>query len=295
MELRYRLYSAGQILSLLVGVALAVAAYAGLVGAVAPGLVPTEQRTAVAGGVVALALAGWFVFGRLRVGRWAAIGEQAGLRPDEGGFGSRVRTGIDVPISVDPVPDLVGTVRGRAVRATTYTVSTGASGDEGSTSKSYTVLQAELDDPTDSGIVLGPATDGPGSEMIDLLPGSVETVAVDDQFVAVGTDSEGAARDLLTPESRTALLALEEPTGVYVGDSTDIVMDALPEEMGAVMSLVSGKIEERLRSHPANDAATVSIITQGLLLDPDRIERRLTAAAAVANAAQAGRNGASRL
>lgn len=287
MEIRYHLYTAAQIVAAFVGVGGAAATGAGIPSRIAPELVPMEQRFPVAGALLAAATAGWIVFARLRVDRWRAVGRAAGLSLDAGGDASRLRAALGTPLSADPLPDLAGTVDGRTVRASTYRVSTGGGGDGSSGStEEYTVVAAELDAPTDASAIVGPAT-AEGEDIDAMLPGSVETTALGSDLVMLGDAPEAFADEMRSGAGGRALVGLDEPVGVTVGDATDAIMDALGDELSTAMAfLPSDRLEERFREHPANDAGTVAVNNEGVLLDADRLAEQAEAAAAVAGAVE---------
>lgn len=285
MGLRYRLYWG---LQWLLGVGATFAAaflFAGWGQAVFPDVELVGQPMLAGSLAAGVAVGSWYVFGRLRIRRWYAIGTQAGLTPDGSStVVSRVGTIVSGPRAVSPLPDLTGTVHGRTVRAKTYAVSEG-SPETGSNSENFTVVEAELDGPTGMSAVLAPRAAG-AATALDVLPGGLDMVTVDDEFSMVGDSSVAHAEEVLSARAREALLDLPAPVALYVGDPTDAVVSALPDEMGMVMSFAAGALEERLREYPAFDADTVSTNNAGLLLDADELERQAEAVAAVAEAVE---------
>ena len=284
MRLKYRLLSVAQVLSLVIGIFGAAALGSGVAEEIITSLQLGDQRIPIAGGVFLLGVVGWIVFGRLRIRQWYAIGRRAGLSPGENGsFLSRLRRNLLVT-TIDPLPDLVGTVDGRTVRARTYATPT-SSGDSGGGARNYTIIEAELSRPTDASIILLPSSEG-DETLGGMLPGDAETAAVDDDIEMVGRGSVEIAGELVTGSARKELLGGDEPFGVFVGDPTDAMLDTLEGELGMGMSLAMNALAERLREHPANDPATVSVNNRGLLLDADLLARQTRAAAAIADAVE---------
>jgi hypothetical protein len=288
VEIKYRVYSGLRVLSILVGFGGGVFLAAGFSEVVAPSLVTAGQRVPAGAAVFVAGMVAFVVFGRLRTRRWFAIGRAAGLTPTDGSSASGfdLRVGFGRSIFGGPHPNMVGEVNGRPVTVGTYTVKKSSGGEGGSSSKTYTIVDAELSAPTDVAAVLGVGEDASDLDTGEMLPGGLDAVSVDDRFVAVGNLDESQARRLLGGRAKNALLDIEDPSGLIVGDPTDAITSALPDDMGMAASFVVGKLREKLQEHPAFDDTTVSRNNLGVLLDAGEMERQMAAVAAVADAVE---------
>lgn len=232
---------------------------------VTPADLPIQGPVALFGtGLVSL-LAGAFVLGRLKRRSWKRTGRAAGLTPDGGFLGT---------------PDLEGTVDGRAVRARTITRRTGSGGEGGSNRTTYTIVEADLAEPTEHGLLVAPGdgTDvGTGSVNVDL---DQLTTTVDG--VAAVADSDALARDTLT---QRVVDALDEPGRlevVLVGNAADVLTDQLPDGSGLTGSLFS-HAKSKIADEMAGDAGTVSTEDKGLVLNATELEAQVAAVAATAD------------
>lgn len=196
---------------------------------------------------------------------WRRAGRGANLTPDGGGLlGNKT---------------FAGTVAGRAVRAKTITRKTGSSDEGGSSKTTYTVVEADLDEPATEGLVIGTGSDGMGD--IGNLPITLETDTVG-QFAVVGT-SEELAQDTLTPHAEDALREPARLDLVFAGNAADVLLEPVPDSDGALTGRLTDGIEKKVRNRLAGDAGTVSTQTKGLILDSDELDRQTRAVAAVAN------------
>ncbi len=223
---------------------------------------PGDPGQIFAGGVVAVIL-GAVVVQVLKVRSWRAAGREAGLSP---GFGL-LRS-----------PDVTGTVGGRPVRAYTHSVRKGGSGESGGRSVTYTNVEAELDGPADVGVVVTPAA-GPSGSPLDVDLDEAQTAVSDDRLAAIGP--EDAAEAVISGRARQALLDLDEPGLVFVGDGADALVGALPDTGGSMMGSL---FETAIRKGVPGDASTVTTTDKGLEMDGDALRRRVEAVAAVADA-----------
>lgn len=277
MVSRVTLYGRLQALWFVLVVVGTVVVYAGLARPyVSPTVLP--EGPATVGVVFGGAIAGILVFGHLRRRAWLEMGRQMGFAPGSRSLVSS-ETSSSLPVSVFPLPDLEGSVDGRDVRVTTYKRHRGG-GDDGGSTESYTLVEAALCDPVETGLVVGRGSAPADDATADVVSGPVEFTAVDDEFGVVGEVSTDAAREILSGDARTALLDLDNLDGLTIGDPTDVFVGALPDAAGAFLD-ASG-LEAKLRDHPANDASTVSIKTEGVVSDPSRLQRQAAAVAAVA-------------
>lgn len=284
MDIRFQLYSTLQIALGFGGLVAAPFLFLGVGGVVFPGTVLATRPILAAGLAFGVAVVGWFLFGRLRTGRWYAIGQEAGLGPtDAGRIASRVRRLVGGAALREPLPDLAGTRQGRSVGVLTYATqqSSGGMGGGGG-SNTYTIATAELRHPMEPGIILFSNT-GDGTGSVDLVPGELETATLDGEFEMVGRDTGDSAERILSGEVREALRSVERPAAVFLGDPTEIMLQGLPSETG-MPDFVTDTIEDRLRDHPSNDAGTVAMNNEGLLMEAPELERQVAAVTAVANA-----------
>ncbi len=291
MKWRYRLYSLLQMIWLFVAAGAFFVVDAGIADPYVPSSLLPSSRGTTAIAAVGLAFAGIVGFGRLRLRAWRSIGRQAGLSTDGstiGPLGLLSSRSIEGSLfELFPEPDLTGAVDGRDVRVHTHTVSKGGGGDTGGTSQSYTLVEAKLDQSVEGGLMLGRGDAGSSEELTDVVPGRLETMAVGDGVVAVGADSEADARNLISGAAREALLAVDESESVVVGDPTDALVSAIPDEMEAVVGLIpGGGLESKLRDHPPFDPETVAINAKGQTLDPATLERKIRAVTAVADSVE---------
>lgn len=219
-----------------------------------------------AAGLVALALAGVYAIDRLKVRDWRTTGEAAGLQPRGGGL-------------LGGTPQLVGSVGGRPVRARTVERSKTVEGDSRTRSRTYTVVEADLQEPASVVLVLfwgdGAASDAP---LVEAYP-ELSVTELDGSFEVVGP--EGVARGIVASRAGNALRSLQSEGSMYVGDVGELLAEAGGD--AADQGLV-GLLGDSAADALPGDATTVSTQTRGLVLDADAIERQATAVAAVADA-----------
>jgi hypothetical protein len=219
-----------------------------------------------AAGLVALALAGVYAIDRLKVRDWRTTGEAAGLKPRGGGL-------------LGGTPQLVGSVGGRPVRARTVTRSKTVGGDSTTRSRTYTVVEADLQEPASTGLVLlwgdGAASD---VALVEESP-ELSVAELDGSFAAVGP--EDVARGIVASRAGNALRSLQSEGSMYVGDVGGLLAEAGGD--AADQGLV-GLLGDGVADALPGDAATVGTETRGLVLDADAIERQAAAVAAVADA-----------
>lgn len=185
-------------------------------------------------------------------------------------------------------PDFSGEIDGRPVRVDTRTVRSSGGAEGGSTSTTYTRVMAELDRPLADGFMLIDDEGGSEPRATKDVPDDVQKVPVSDGFAVIGKANESRAREVLTPRVEETLRESGAPDGVIVGDPADTIIDVLPDEMAAFGGLLGGSsVEEKLREKIGGDAPTVSNEFLGLPLNADRLESRLDAMIAVADAVDA--------
>lgn len=238
---------------------------------VAPPQLPGRPFSVFGVGIAA-ALAGLAVISLHRRRSWKRAGRRIGLTPERGGLLG--------------APELTGSIDGRPVRARTISRQTSSGGESGSSSTTFTVAEADLSGPAEEGLFVAPAGGGGGlggAARVDL--DHAEPSARNDDFVAVG-GSEAAGRAVISGAARDALLALDDPSLVAVGNTDAAVADLVDasEADSSLGSFVAGKMEGLIADSISGDASTVTMETKHLVHDGDRLERRLQAVAAVADA-----------
>lgn len=231
--------------------------------------------------VFVLALGGATVAGYLDSRAWRRMGRKAGLPPDgrislfpNPDGGNRQLLGV---------PHLTGTVQGRSVRARTYTTG----GGRNRSSKTYTVVEADLETPVQWSAMFGVAT-GDWGQGIDGLD-AMESNTIDGEFTVWGEIPEDLARDLLTPAVRDALRTLDD--GVSVGDireaTAGAMLDSIPEDSGSVShKLARGMLGAAMDGDGDSPSTVVVNKQRGLLTDPDELERRVAAVVALAESVE---------
>lgn len=202
-----------------------------------------------------LAAVGWLVVGHLQNRAWRGAGRRAGLTPDGG--------------SLLGASDLSGSVDGRPVQVYTVSRNTGGGGEDGSSSTTFTVVETELSEPAEEGLVVG-SGDG---QYDDLSSVTVDGVA------AVGP--EDLARAVLSGRVTGVIQEVDRGDGIAVGDAGGALTDAAPDVSG---SFLGGMVESGLESSMPGDASTVTVESEGMLLDADEMRARAEAVAAVADA-----------
>lgn len=235
---------------------------------VSPATIPYGGPGAL-GIMIALVLAGTFVIGRLQARAWKQMGRAVGLEPE----GRSLRG----------EPAMTGTVDGRTVRAFTYTVQKGSSAEGGGSSVTYTVVEAELRTDEADGYIIGRGEGTPVAG--EAVPDELRQKSLDGHYYLVGEASADYGNQVLTGRVRTALDDLTGAGGVIVGDPTDAIMAAVPDDLGGTLgSMMVSKIRERISDRRAFKAGTASHSDEGLLLDADELAARIEAVVAVAEA-----------
>lgn len=271
----------------LVVMAATIAAYSGQAEPyVSPRALP-EGPLAMFGLAAGAILAGWLVLSAaertLERSRWKRAGRDAGLSPEGGGLFGR--------------PDLVGTVEGREVRARTLTRKRRSGGPEGSTTrKTFTIVEARLDQPAEHGLVVTPAD---GTEISsgatgftldsDAVAGAGGLATVEGGgFTVLGVD-EDAARAVAEGASGSAMNGLDGSATIFAGPAADVLATAIPDTDGeGVGAWMQGKMldkaEDTLRERIPGGPELVVAETEALLEEGDRLRRQARAVAAVAEA-----------
>lgn len=241
-----------------------------LIGEAEPYIAPTDipgGEVGAFGLIVGLVVAGLLVISALERRTWKKAGKAAGLEPESG-------------LHLFGRPRMTGTVRGRPVRVDSYKVSN--SSGEGNSSTTYTLVEAKLDHPERRGFFFGRNVGS--NHVTEDIPDQVGTHQVGGEFVVMGAPSPEVARDLPTPQVRTAFEDGGSADLVIVGDPTDTIMSVVPDTGGGLAGAVTGMVESKFREAEGFEANTVAHTRKGLILDAEQMERQTEAVAAVANA-----------
>jgi hypothetical protein len=221
-------------------------------------LVPS--RAVAFGGGVGVGLAGLAVIQFFKSRAWVRAGRRADLSSQ----------GLALPLRT---PDMVSDVDGRPVRA--FTVSRSTGGGESSGSTTFTRVEADLDEPADTGCLIYPHGDaGAGDEALRDLQLPSATV---DGVLAMGPSAE-FARAVLSPDVVATLVAADSVDAVYVGDAGGVVQQVVAENDSV---LLGGLAKRAMQSLPGGESS-VGIETKGAVLDADMLTEQTRAVAAVA-------------
>lgn len=235
--------------------------------------VPTGTPLPLFGGALGAVLLGGVVVGRLTRRDWKRAGRQAGLTPTEGGLTGK--------------PELEGTVRGHTVRMRTIKRKTGSSGADsgGSSTSTYTVVEVDLTDPVDNGLMITSDEDttvfGAGVQAEDHAT-YVDGVGV------IGAD-ESFTREVLTNRVQEELAEPSMLDLVLVGDVTGTLLDVIGDDSGLFASMIYDKLEEQLEETTFADGTTVSSEQKGVVLDGAELSRLVDALVAVTESYEAAR------
>jgi hypothetical protein len=134
-------------------------------------------------------------------------------------------------------------IDGRQVRARTEKRKTGQKTEGGSSYTTYTITEADLDAPLESGIILRRQTEE--DNRMDVSDSSIEQAVVDGEFVLTGVEFERLAREVRTREVREALRAVEDLETVTIGATSEVINEELPN-MGD--SMVGGFLEDKMEA-----------------------------------------------
>lgn len=233
-----------------------------------PDALPIDGPLQMVGVTVALIVLGALLILQLERREWKAAGKRAGLSP-------RGRGGIIGK------PDLVGTVEGRQVRARTESRAVGGGGDSGSDSSTFTVVETDLAEPTERGLIVT-AGSSPTAGMEDVpVDLANQLVTVGDVTVLGG--SESFAQAVVTPRVENALTGTNTIEGVHVGESADVFLEAIEASGGGIAGSMMGLVEGRIRERMPGGPETVGTERKGVILDGADLEARARAVVAVAD------------
>lgn len=213
------------------------------------------------GAAIGAIIPGWLFISYLETRSWQMAGRRANLKPAvaAGLFGK---------------PDLIDSINGRTVRARIVK-------RNGSSSETFTVVEAELNSPAEEGVLISPVGGGRTrgtATQIEIDPEFADVT--DDQLAAVAS-SEALARSVLSGRARNALIEMGPFELVFVGDAADAFSERSQDMSDSRLgSWFMAKVADRI----PGDAETVSIETKGVVYDGDRLRRQAEAVAAVADA-----------
>jgi hypothetical protein len=278
-------------------------------GATAP-LVSPARLPGGSGGLLVAGLAliavGNAVLGRLLLDSFSDVGSRIGLSPGSGGGVSLFQL-LTGRVSND-YPTLTGRVGGREVRVEVISKNQGHGGGESPRVVNYTVVSSALAEPLEPGFLIGP-DDGPLFPTLDVPTESLPTGATDGRFRLLGEGFEDASDAVLTTRVRNALSDVEGFDGLVVGDPFGAVTETVGDAAGAVVENTEGLSSEDARAAseaigslmdgavgsavertafdgPEDDPRTVAIVSEGVTMDADTLQRRLEAVVAVADAVE---------
>ena len=258
---------------IIVVAAASIAAYTGnATPYVAPSQLPggtADAGTYMFGSILVVGFGGSALMALVAGDSWQDMDEETDLTLGESGVTGR--------------GTYTGVIDGRQVRARTERRKTGQKTEGGSSYTTYTITEADLDAPLESGIILRRQTEG-GNRM-DVGDSSIEQAVIDGEFVLTGVESERLAREVLTREVREALRAVENLETLTIGAASEVITEELPS-MGDSMvgGFLEDKMEAAMTKNVGGTPTTVGIETSGVLGDPSTLDDRTAAVAAVANA-----------
>ncbi|WP_138797876.1 hypothetical protein [Halostella sp. PRR32] len=147
----------------------------------------------------------------------------------------------------------------------------------------FTIVEADLEAPTAESMIFSvKSSDGGLAEFGENIP--TETTVVDDEFVVLGEPSDTLASEILTARTRDALRAAEDDS-VSIGAAEEHMADHMPDMSDSIVGgLFKGKFEDEFSKQFGGTPTTVAMNTKGRLGDPDELDRRAEAVAAVADA-----------
>lgn len=235
---------------------------------------------------VVLGFAAGFVGTRLRTlvqsWQWEDAGREVGLAP--------AKDGLPRDLSQDDHSSvgkaiLSGRVRGRPVRARSYTSKSSSGGEGSSKSVTVTVVEADLNQSAAGGVIVNSASGG----FTDSAEGGPD--AENGELAAI-SDQESHAQALISGRVRDALDQLDTVGQLFVGDAETVFREAIPDLDGADEGLgVWGSSTADKRVAFMNmgmdidiegDAKTVTHRVTDPVLAPDELEREVEAVVTVA-------------
>lgn len=239
--------------------------------------------------IFALGFGGFALLGFVESWQWEAAGREVGLTPAEDGLPRGLSQNDD---SLVGKAVLSGRIRGRPVRARTYTKNLENEEDEEHVEDedrrsniTFTVVETDLNRAVDGGVIANPA----GGGLTDSADGGAD--AYDEPLAAI-SDDESHARAIISGDAREALLEMEELGQLFVGDAETVFQEALPEVGDSVPDIAGFSVGSMVQSGIATlvaqtgiegDEQTVSHRVEGTVLDADELERQVEAVVTVAD------------
>lgn len=250
-------------------------------------------------------------FGLAFVNRWLwiAMGEAVGLTPAENGL---PRSSLSHPDhSTISRPILTGTVRGRTVRARTFTVKSDGGDPDDSSSTTHMLVEADLEAPVEEGAVVTrgdadlsfsiPSTNsGDEPTMPSMSESFGDLTVVQEGAFYAQTNAESLLRTVLSGRTRNDLDAVASFAALQVGNAKAIyeamyssalsmAREAMPEIGGFSLESVLPSAADLADGLVYSDAQTVTFKLEDVPNDPDELDRQVTAAVAVADAFERAR------
>lgn len=244
--------------------------------------------------LLALVYGGYKGSSLMEAWEWEAVGRPAGLLPIDG---EPRRDELSKKQKSTSTPILTGRVRGRLVRALSVRESQGT----GQGSRTATIIETDLRDPSDAGVIIEPAGDGFLLETIGSAPGEIgiyEDGIYEDgpnvpgpRFAAVADPPELAQR-LLSGRPRDAISAIQPFHRLLVGNAERTLHAALPdwEDKSPDIPLLGSAVDQGMKrliqgSRVRGDAQTVTHYLAGeTIRDPEVLEQHAKSVVAVAEA-----------
>lgn len=200
---------------------------------------------------------------------WLRAGRTVGLSRDGGLF---------------PTPPLTGEVGSRAVRARSIDREerTEGAGNESNTN-AYTVVDVELQDPVEAGLVIRRADEAGlvGSTLGDDPPEGR------DRIEAYDADEELTVGEVLSGSAQDALLEPAHLDDLTVGAAPQWLLDENgPITRSFFGALGAGTLAEQVDGDVHEAADRVTLESRGVVLSPSELERQVRAAIAVAESVE---------
>lgn len=219
--------------------------------------------------MVVVFLAGTAAIRLLQKLSWLRVGRTLGLSRDGGLF---------------PSPPLTGEVRNRDVRARTIDreEQTEGAGNESNTN-AYTVVDVELHDPVESGLVIRRADEAGlvGNTLGDDPPEGR------DRIEAYDADEELSVDDVLSGAAQDALLDPAHFDDLTVGAAPQWLLDENgPITRSFFGALGAGTLAEQVDGDVHEDADRVTLESRGVVLSSSELERQVQAAISVAESVE---------
>lgn len=229
--------------------------------------------------------------GLIKAREWEAVGRPAGLTPIDG---EPRREELSKKMDSKSTPILTGRVGGRVVRALSFSESKGAK----SGSRGGTIIETDLRDPADGGVIVEPAEGGRLLDTISSAPGEDEIYqdapnVPGRRFAAVGDPSE-LAQTVLSGRSRDAVSAIQPFHRLLVGNAEQALRNGLPDwednvpdflELSLGFAMDWGMEMAKQGPQLLGDAQTVShYLAYDTIRDPDVLEQHAKSVVAVAEA-----------